>query len=77
MASGTPSASATSCGKIVLVPWPISVEAVRMLISPSPVSSSEATEASLTSPDPVKPGTMPGERQPDPAGDPFAPAPQG
>ena len=42
---GTPSSSATTCGRIVLVPWPISVEAVSTRISPSPVSSSEATLA--------------------------------
>ena len=32
---GTPRASAASCGKIVLVPCPISVEAVRMRRRPS------------------------------------------
>ena len=53
--TGTSRASATSCGKIVLVPCPISVEAVRIRMRPSPVSSSETTDASLTSPEPVKP----------------------
>ncbi len=52
---GTPSSAATICGKIVFVPWPISVLAVRMRIRPSSVSSSDATLASCTSPDPVNP----------------------
>ena len=63
---GTSSASATSCGKIVLVPWPISVEAVRIRISPSAVSSSEATEASFTSPEPVKPAPCQASARPTP-----------
>ena len=51
---GTPSASATICACIVRVPWPISVLATRIL-APRAVSSSDAFEASLTSPPPVKP----------------------
>ena len=51
---GTPSASATICACMVRVPWPISVLATRMR-APRAVSSSDAFEASLTSPPPVKP----------------------
>ena len=51
---GTPSVSATICACIVRVPWPISVlaDAIR---TPRSVSASEAFDASLTSPPPVKP----------------------
>ena len=42
-------------GKIVVVPWPISVAAMRTRIRPSPVSSTEATEPMWTSPEPVNP----------------------
>ena len=50
-----PSSAATSWGKIVLVPWPISVCAVRTRIEPVSVSCTDATPAICTSPDPVKP----------------------
>ncbi len=49
-----PRVSATIWACIVRVPWPISVEATRMRAPPG-VSSSDAFEASLTSPPPVKP----------------------
>ena len=62
-----PSSAATSCGKIVLVPWPISVDAVRTRIRPSPVSSRLATLASLTSPEPGEAGAVPGQREADAA----------
>ena len=64
--NSTPSVSATSCGKIVFVPWPISVEAVRMRMRPSSVSSRLATDASLTSPDPVKPAPCQASARPMP-----------
>ncbi len=51
----TSSSPATSCGKIVLVPCPISVEAVRIRIRPSPVISRLATEPIFSSPEPVNP----------------------
>ena len=53
--AGTPSSFATICGNTVFVPWPISVCAVRTRIRPSAVSSTEATDARYTSPEPVKP----------------------
>ena len=62
---GTPSSAATSCGKIVLVPCPISVEPVRMTIRPSPVSSSDATDAETDLARAREAGAVPGERQPD------------
>jgi hypothetical protein len=62
----TPSVSATSCGKIVFVPWPISVEAVRIRMRPSSVSSTAATEASFTSPEPVKPAPCQASARPMP-----------
>ena len=64
--NGTPRASATSCGKIVFVPWPISVEATRMSMRPSAVSSSDATDASLTSPEPVNPAPCQASARPTP-----------
>ena len=57
--------AATICGKTVLVPWPISVFAVSTRIRPSAVSSTEATEARYTSPEPVKPAPCHAEREPD------------
>ncbi len=63
---GTSSASATSCGKIVLVPCPISVEATRISIRPSAVSSTDATEARWTSPDPVNPAPCQASARPIP-----------
>ncbi len=51
---GTPSVSATICASIVRVPWPISVLPTSTR-TPASVSASEAFDASLTSPEPVKP----------------------
>ena len=50
-----PSSAATSCGKIVLVPCPISVDAVRIRIRPSRVRSRLAIEPIFSSPEPVNP----------------------
>ncbi len=63
---GTPSSCETSCGKIVLVPWPISVEALRTRILPSCVNSMLATLASLTSPLPVNPAPCQASARPMP-----------
>ena len=52
--SGRPSVSATICARVVRAPWPISVLATRMR-TPRGTSSSAAREASITSPEPVKP----------------------
>ena len=52
---GTPSASATSCGRTVFAPWPISVDDVSTRIRPSVVSSIPAALASRVSPPPVNP----------------------
>ena len=52
--TGRPSTSATICAWTVRAPWPISVLAVRMR-TPRRVSSSEAFDASFTSPAPVNP----------------------
>ena len=49
------SSAATSWGKIVFVPWPISVDAVRIRIRPSAVSSRLAIEPIFSSPEPVNP----------------------
>ncbi len=53
--TGTPSSAATSCGRIVFVPWPISVDAVRTRIAPSAASSRLTIEPIFASPDPVNP----------------------
>ena len=53
--AGTPSVWPTICANMVMVPWPISVLAASTRGRPSGASSSAATEASLTSPLPVKP----------------------
>ena len=67
-----PSSAATSCGKIVLVPWPISVDAVRTRIRPSSVSSRLATEPIFTSPEPVKPAPCQASASPMPRRRPCA-----
>ena len=66
----TPSASATSWGKIVFVPWPISVDAVRIRIRPSSVSSSDCDRCELDLAGAGEAGTMPGQRQADAGGEP-------
>ncbi len=54
--TGTPSSAATSCGKIVFVPWPISVDAVRIRIAPSAGQlEARRREPIFASPEPVNP----------------------
>ena len=52
--SGSERVSATICASVVRAPWPISVLPTRMR-TPWGSSLSEAREASITSPEPVKP----------------------
>ena len=63
---GSPSVSATICACIVRVPCPISVLATRMR-APRSVSASDAFDASLTSPPPVKPEPWKNSDSPMPA----------
>jgi hypothetical protein len=49
-----------------LVPCPISVDAVRIRTRPSALSSIDATDASLTSPEPVKPAPCQASARPIP-----------
>ena len=62
---GTPSASATSCGKIVLVPCPISVEAVRMRIAAVGGQLERGDRRELDLARAGEPGAVPGEREAD------------
>ena len=72
---GTPSASPTSCGKIVLVPWPISVEAVRMRIAAVGGELDRRDGRELDLARAGEAGAVPGERQADAGGDPLGPGP--
>ena len=62
---GMPSVSATICASIVRVPWPISVLATRIR-APRSVSASDAFDASLISPPPVKPEPWKNSERPRP-----------
>ena len=61
----TSSSAATSCGKIVFVPWPISVDAVRMRIRPSRGELEARDRAHLLLARAGEPGAVPGEREAD------------
>ena len=64
--SATPSVSATSCGKIVLVPWPISVEAIRTrIVAVRGRAPRRATLRQLDLAAAGEPGAVPGEREAD------------
>ena len=65
--TGTPSSSATSCGKIVLVPWPISVDAVSTRIRPSARQLDARDGGELHLARAGEPGAVPGQREADPA----------
>jgi hypothetical protein len=53
--AATPSASAASCVKIVIAPWPMSVELARTAKPPSARAATVARPARRCSPEPVKP----------------------
>ena len=72
--TATPSASAAIIGKMVLVPWPISVAATSTRIAASAVSSTAATEPIFASPEPVKPAPCQPSARPIPRATRWLPA---
>ena len=72
--SATPSASATSCGKIVFVPWPISVEAVRIRDRAVGGQLDRGDRGEMDLARAGEPGAVPGQREPDPVRGPLAAA---
>ena len=71
-----PSSAATSCGKIVFVPWPISVEPVRTRIGAVAAQLDRRDRRELDLARAGEPGAVPGERDPDARRDPVPPGPE-